>query len=149
MSSMRLFVVSASPPDSSFSLLPMRKSTPQPPGPGLPPHAPSVKISTSGSSVRDQLARKLENHALWSVVGHLLSDVKARLEGVDNFPHQYLRCRRAGGNADRGGLPEPVPVDVGGALDESRRHAQPLGDFGQAERIAAVGSTDNQHSIAF
>ena len=46
VSSMRLLVVSASPPESSFSntLLAVRnrKIAPQPPGPGLPLQAPSV-----------------------------------------------------------------------------------------------------------
>ena len=47
MSSMRLLVVSASPPHSSRSLPFHRRRAPQPPGPGLPEHAPSVKISTT------------------------------------------------------------------------------------------------------
>src|SRR3546814_2777446 len=45
-SSMRLLVVSGSPPDSSFSWAPDRMTAPQPPRPGLPLQAPSVKIST-------------------------------------------------------------------------------------------------------
>src|SRR5690348_1605871 len=48
ISSMRLLVVAGSPPDNSFSTAPWRSTAPQPPGPGLPLHAPSVKISTSG-----------------------------------------------------------------------------------------------------
>src|SRR3954454_17155600 len=44
---MRLFVVAGSPPDNSFSMPRDRRMAPQPPGPGLPLHAPSVKISTS------------------------------------------------------------------------------------------------------
>src|SRR5580693_6171741 len=51
ISSMRLFVVNRSPPKISFSFSPMRRIAPQPPGPGLPLHAPSVKISTSGLSL--------------------------------------------------------------------------------------------------
>src|SRR5687767_2005791 len=46
---MRLLVVSASPPKSSFSTLLWRRSAPQPPGPGLPRQAPSLKISTASS----------------------------------------------------------------------------------------------------
>ena len=38
--------VSCSPPESSFSAVPYRRIAPQPPGPGLPLHAPSVKICT-------------------------------------------------------------------------------------------------------
>src|SRR6266478_6483255 len=48
ISSMRLLVVSSSPPASSFSTPRKRSTAPHPPGPGLPLHAPSVKISTSG-----------------------------------------------------------------------------------------------------
>jgi hypothetical protein len=44
--SMRLLVVSASPPDISLTVVPWRRMAPQPPGPGLPEQAPSVKIST-------------------------------------------------------------------------------------------------------
>ena len=42
VSSMRLLVVSAAPPDSSFSTPFHSRMAPQPPGPGLPEHAPSV-----------------------------------------------------------------------------------------------------------
>src|SRR5712691_7879814 len=45
---MRLLVVGASPPAISFSTPRKRSTAPHPPGPGLPLHAPSVKISTSG-----------------------------------------------------------------------------------------------------
>src|SRR5439155_20599074 len=46
ISSMRLLVVSASPPAISFSTPRKRSTAPHPPGPGLPLQAPSVKIST-------------------------------------------------------------------------------------------------------
>ena len=35
-----------------------------------------------------------------------------------------------------------------GALDQPRGHADPLGDFGEAQRIAAVGRADDQHPLA-
>ena len=41
ISSMRLLVVSRSPPHSSFSCPPDMSTAPQPPGPGLPRQAPS------------------------------------------------------------------------------------------------------------
>ena len=44
---MRLFVVRGSPPEPSVSAPAMRRTNPQPPGPGFPEHAPSVKSSTS------------------------------------------------------------------------------------------------------
>src|SRR6516162_2442203 len=46
ISSMRLLVVAPSPPLSSRSCGPARSTAPQPPGPGLPLQAPSVKMST-------------------------------------------------------------------------------------------------------
>src|SRR5262245_10974511 len=49
ISSMRLLVVRISPPQSSFSFPRQRRIAPQPPGPGLPLQAPSVKISTTSS----------------------------------------------------------------------------------------------------
>ena len=50
--SMRLLVVSRSPPDDSISLpvAGWRRMKAQPPGPGLPLHAPSVNSCTSGVS---------------------------------------------------------------------------------------------------
>ena len=42
VSSMRLLVVSASPPNSSLLCPPELRNAPQPPGPGLPLQAPSV-----------------------------------------------------------------------------------------------------------
>ena len=44
INSMRLLVVCGSPPFNSFSTSPNCRIAPQPPGPGLPEQAPSVKI---------------------------------------------------------------------------------------------------------
>src|SRR6476620_10600537 len=99
-SSIRLLVVRASPPDSSRSFSPMRRSTPQPPGPGLPRHAPSVNSSTLGSSVRDQLSGQLEDHAFGAVGGNLLGHMETRAERVDNFANEHFRRRRAGGDSN-------------------------------------------------
>src|SRR5476649_282884 len=46
INSMRLLVVLASPPQSSFSMPLQTSKAPQPPGPGLPLQAPSVNSST-------------------------------------------------------------------------------------------------------
>src|SRR3546814_13139723 len=43
INSMRLFVGSGSPPDKVFTTSPQRRQSPQPPAPGLPLHAPSVR----------------------------------------------------------------------------------------------------------
>jgi hypothetical protein len=48
LSSMRLLVVTFSPPNSSLRCSPAFRSAPQPPSPGLPLQAPSVHISTTG-----------------------------------------------------------------------------------------------------
>src|SRR4051794_41393107 len=48
ISSIRLLVVSGSPPESSRSWPFQRRMAPQPPGPGLPEQAPSVQISMRG-----------------------------------------------------------------------------------------------------
>src|SRR5690348_6386421 len=111
-SSMRLLVVSGSPPASSRSLSPMRRSTPQPPGPGLPRHAPSVNISTSGSSVREQLAWQLEDHSFGCVVGDFLGHLEARTKRLHDLADQYLGGRCAGGDSDGLRLGQPFPVDL-------------------------------------
>src|SRR4051794_41890801 len=85
-SSIRLLVVSGSPPDISFSRAPERMIAPQPPGPGLPLQAPSVKISTSATISRQgssgfQPVRQLEHHALDDAVAfHFLDREMARQE---------------------------------------------------------------------
>src|SRR5689334_688116 len=116
MSSIRLLVVSGSPPDSSFSMSPVRSSTAQPPGPGLPRQAPSVNISTAGRSLTsgDELARELEDHALGAVVGDLLGDIEPLGKRINHLANQYFRCGSAGSEADGLGLAEPFPIDVGG-----------------------------------
>jgi hypothetical protein len=50
ISSMRLLVVSASPPESSRSWPFQIRIAPQPPGPGLPEQAPSVHSSTTSAT---------------------------------------------------------------------------------------------------
>ena len=50
VSSILLFVVIGSQPESSFSLSPDLKIMPYPPAPGFPLQAPSAKISTNGFS---------------------------------------------------------------------------------------------------
>src|SRR4051794_37621124 len=149
INSIRLLVVSGSPPASSFSLSPMRSNTPQPPGPGFPRQAPSVKSSTSGSSVRNELAWKLEDHALGRVVGDFLGDMEARPERIDDLAHQDLRSRGAGRDSDSFRLAEPSPVDVAGAFYQPCARAESLGDFGEPQRVAAVGRSDHQHPVAF
>src|SRR5437763_4579644 len=56
---MRLWVVAGSAPASSFSTPRDRRIAPHPPGPGLPLHAPSVKISTSDLSAKVVVGRGL------------------------------------------------------------------------------------------
>ena len=70
-SSIRLFVVSCAPPDNSFSTSLNCRIAPQPPGPGLPLQAPSVKISTIAESGISQahthrVTRRPDEIAKWS-----------------------------------------------------------------------------------
>jgi hypothetical protein len=58
VSSMRLFVVAASPPFSSFSWPSHMRIAPQPPGPGLPEHAPSLQIATRFLSLTRSIRRR-------------------------------------------------------------------------------------------
>src|SRR5438045_3280077 len=99
MSSMRLLVVSASPPLTSFSRSPKARIAPQPPGPGLPEQAPSVWMTTCGSlkvggllcvvafsdgkpaSTPDQVRGRLfpENNAAISLVDPVVAHAADRL----------------------------------------------------------------------
>ena len=90
ISSIRLLVVSASPPEISLSLRAGRSRAAQPPGPGIAGHAPSVNISTSGSPVhlRPRARGKLEDHALRRVIRHFLGHGEAAGEGIDDFPDE-------------------------------------------------------------
>src|SRR3954468_22478438 len=101
---MRLLVVSGSPPDSSFSCAPERMIAPQPPGPGLPLQAPSVKISTSikvGSGSGFEPAGQLENHPLGDALALDLGHLEMAGQEIDDAANQRLRRGRAGGDAER------------------------------------------------
>src|SRR5436305_6088188 len=115
---MRLLVVSASPPAISRSVLPVRNSAAQPPGPGFPRHAPSVNISTSGRSLTsgNERARELEDHAFGRVVDHFLGDLETRAKRVDDFADEDFRRGRSRGDSHGVRLPEPFPIDVARSL---------------------------------
>src|SRR5690349_7133209 len=115
---MRLLVLGDSPPDSSRSLSPKRSTAPQPPGPGFPLHAPSVKISTWGSSaiLGDELAGKLEDHLLGFVLADFLVDVEPFGQLIDHLTDQNFRRRGARGESHGGRRAKPVPIDFGGSL---------------------------------
>ena len=75
ISSMRLFVVIFSPPEISFLNCPYMRTAPQPPGPGLPLHAPSVYITTffNVSSLKIKLTLspyRCYNHQGFTPKGH-------------------------------------------------------------------------------
>src|SRR3954453_1329138 len=98
-SSMRLFVVCGSPPESSLRWSPLTRMTAQPPGPGLLETAPSGTSSTSGpSGIRD-----LE-HELAVLPARLepalrLLDVLERPHRIDERPDAALR-EEAGDRAE-------------------------------------------------
>ena len=54
------------------------------------------------------------------VVGFGHNDVEALAQGIDDLADEDLGRRGAGGEAHCARPAEPVPVDVGGALDEAR-----------------------------
>ena len=82
VSSIRLLVVFFSPPESSFSCAPKRRTTPQPPGPGLPEQAPSVKISTYLSIILI-----LSVAAYYLAEHHRVFGINGRKIGI--FGHKY------------------------------------------------------------
>src|SRR5882757_9475645 len=89
ISSMRLLVVAGSPPLSSRSRAPIRRIAAQPPGPGLPLQAPSVKSSTSGASIRGPsskaIVRERRRGAMEAQIGEIFERVLAlhqRVGGV-------------------------------------------------------------------
>src|SRR6204780_720987 len=77
--SMRLLVVSFSKPDNSFSWPSQRSTAPQPPGPGLPLQAPSVKISTVALLSSEAIGLRIGDAA----VEAQLSQVFERILGLD------------------------------------------------------------------
>src|SRR3954447_12595376 len=101
-SSIRLLVVKDSPPDNSFSRTPERITAPQPPGPGLPLQAPSVKISTcKGSGGGFEAAGELEHHPLDHAFAFDLGHLEMLREEIDHLAHQSLGRRGAGGDSER------------------------------------------------
>src|ERR1043166_2258321 len=89
MISMRLLVVANSPPEISFSRRPERRMAPQPPGPGFPEQAPSLKISACGRfAMRDSGDQRAGHVELDVLAGHrdlLDRDRIARFERRDHF----------------------------------------------------------------
>src|SRR5215469_17094645 len=88
MSSMRLLVVAGSPPESSRSRLEpfepaKRRIAAQPPGPGLPLQAPSVKISTCGLSVTTRRSQSVILERCHAAVEAELRQVLLRVLAFD------------------------------------------------------------------
>ena len=55
------------------------------------------------------------------MLGDVLDHLEPFTECLDHFAHQHLGSGGAGGDPDPLGRAEPVPVDVGRALDQPRR----------------------------
>src|SRR5204862_6258969 len=91
-SSIGWLVVRARPRARSSSWAPMRSSTAQPPGPGLPRQAPSVNISTVGRSVTsgNEFARQLEDHPLRGMIGLLFGHREALVKRVHDLANEQL-----------------------------------------------------------
>src|SRR5580658_10209370 len=69
--SIRLLVVSRSPPNNSFLCSPATINAPQPPIPGLPLHAPSVNISTFFMLIQSIMHLVCNRYALCRLRGFL------------------------------------------------------------------------------
>ena len=83
------------------------------------------------------------------MIGLLLRHLESLAQGADDFSDEGFGRRCSGGDSDRSRLPQPIPIDVPSPLNEARRYTQTFGDFGEAQRIAAVRSADHQHPVAF
>ena len=87
---------------------------PQPPGPGLPLQAPSVKISTSvtrASGRRLEPAGQLEHHPLDDALVLDLRDVEILAQALHKLANEDFGGRSAGGDAERGDAVEPGDVE--------------------------------------
>ena len=109
-----------------------------------------MKISTLGRSVTsvDELARELEHHPLGAVVGDLFGDVESLASASRTSRTSTSGAEAPAVRPTVVRLTEPIPVDVGGALDQPRGNPHPLCDFGKAKRVAAVGCSDDEHPLA-
>ena len=102
ISSMRLLVVSGSPPQSSFSRSPQARIAPQPPGPGLPEQAAVGPDRRRGRSCAAGRSRGALTTRWWKRIlaryssGFFGVDLRARrhVEPVDQ-PRQHEAQRRA------------------------------------------------------
>src|SRR5438128_11895514 len=93
--SMRLLVVAGSPPDSSRSRFPIRRMAPQPPGPGFPLHAPSVKISTSAlltGPSSQAVVRDRTGAAMKAQLGEVLLRILALDQGIGRRVHPVVEA---------------------------------------------------------
>src|SRR5689334_17015092 len=83
-----------------------------------------------------------------AVVGMFFGHVEAASKRSDDFADQNLRRRGTRSNSEHARFSDPLPIDVAGAFDQPCGDAEALRDFGEAERIAAVGRADDEHPIA-
>src|SRR3546814_10708219 len=67
---------------------------------------------------------------------------------LHDFPNQYFRRGRPGGDAERGDIRHPGKIDIASPLNQTERGAFPLSHFDETKRIGAVGRTDHEHKIA-
>ena len=85
---------------------------PSRPGPGLPRHAPSVKISTSWRSLTCQATSsrgslKIMRSGVWSAISSVTS--KRSRKGIEDFAHQHFGRRSARSDAECRGLARASP----------------------------------------
>src|SRR5690606_18962409 len=146
VSSMRLWVVSGSPPLISFSVSPYLSTAAQPPGPGLPEQAPSVKISTSGRSAMASAVDAVRAGALDGAVEAQLAGVLERVLALDEGavggvqpvvePGEQEPHRRAAGEHGQGGVLHRLELALALVGGEQRPR---LGDVERPVRLEAPG----------
>src|SRR5262245_52908810 len=83
------------------------------------------------------------------MLGDVLTDIESFTKRIDHLPDQHLWPRCTSSNANGCRCAQPLPIDVGGPLDQAGGGAAALGDLGKSQRVAAVGSADDQQPVAF
>ena len=152
-SSIRLLVVSGSPPEISFSRAPERITAPQPPGPGI---ALAGAVGEDFDFGHEQRVRPLRGRA------GSLNTIRSSTPSTGSSCTSKRSARRSTtsrtstSGAEAPAVMPSVPDALEPVEDRCRvpRADQPgarafaLGDLDQAQRVGAVRRADHQHRVA-
>src|SRR5919108_3466311 len=125
--SIRLLVVKRALPDICFSSSRYLRTAAQPPGPGFPRQAPSVKIVTCGIAIAaffpsadiERAAAVHEERHPSDEIGLFGGEEQCRIGHVPRGPH--LMAQRDSGIAFRRDLDAALPAHPGARVDRHRR----------------------------